>query len=270
MWTHIGADEIRRIVAVDAKFTEYNSRRALRLRESEFEKRRFGGAIALRDRTRGAGYYNRVLGFGPEEMAHLDDIRAFYHEVGLVATLSLTPDKIDEIVLNRLRRRRFSLRDVGYFFTAPCSTTHGDPPTMAIRRAGPADMDVVAALWGQDYAVPLSDAVIERRAAAQWVPEFTIYLALVEGQVAAMASTYVADGIAWLGNANTFHRFRRRGCQRALIEHRIRAAAELGCDLAVVDAAFGTTSHRNIERAGMRLAFVEMQVSGPGPRTRIP
>ena len=68
---------------------------------------------------------------------------------------------------------------------------------------------------------------------------------------------YLADGVAWFGNAETFPRFRRRGCQLALLNHRIREAAAMGCEWAVSDTEQGTISHRNMERAGMKMAYTE-------------
>jgi hypothetical protein len=86
---------------------------------------------------------------------------------------------------------------------------------------------------------------------------FPINVVEVDGQVVAKGTMYVANGIAWLGNAETFPAFRGRGCQLALLNRRIREAATMGCDWAISDAEFGSTSHRNLERCGMRLAYTE-------------
>ena len=102
------------------------------------------------------------------------------------------------------------------------------------------------------------------RAPANLRPEFPLFLAEIDGTAVAMATLFIHDGLAFLGNANTLSRFRGRGCQQALIEHRLREAARLGCDAASSDTAFGTISHRNTERAGLALIYqsVDWQRSG--------
>ena len=81
-----------------------------------------------------------------------------------------------------------------------------------------------------------------------------------------MASMYLAEGVAWLGNANTYVKHRRSGCQYALLAHRLREADRLACDLAVSDTDFGTTSHRNLERAGFKMAYMPLTLNRPKVR----
>jgi hypothetical protein len=51
-------------------------------------------------------------------------------------------------------------------------------------------------------------------------------------------------------------RTRRRGLQTALLAHRLRHAAEQGATHVCSGAAFLSSSHRNMVRAGMTLQFV--------------
>jgi GNAT superfamily N-acetyltransferase len=60
------------------------------------------------------------------------------------------------------------------------------------------------------------------------------------------------DGVATLGGMATVPAHRRRGVQRALVAHRLRLAAERGCDLAVASTAPANDSERNLYRAGFR------------------
>jgi hypothetical protein len=50
---------------------------------------------------------------------------------------------------------------------------------------------------------------------------------------------------------------RGRGCQSALLSRRIADAAAAGCDSVASLAEFGSGSHRNLERAGLRVAFTQ-------------
>ena len=64
------------------------------------------------------------------------------------------------------------------------------------------------------------------------------------------------DGFAYLADAATDPNFRNRGLQTALLAHRLHYAANVGASFACSGAAFGSVSHRNMERAGMKIQFV--------------
>jgi hypothetical protein len=260
MNTPFGPDVIDRIVAIDAKFTSYNTVRTLRLEEGRFEHKQFGRATAMRDPTHAARYYNRVVGFGELELERLDEIIDFYREVGKRCSITLTPDRATPQVLDALSRRGFGLAATNCVFGIRTSTTAGPPSDLPIRRAVPADIDRVLSLWDHDGRDPVTPEIVAKKASAQFAAEFPIYLIEMEGRAVAMASMFTSGGVAWLGNSETLPSHRRRSCQLALLHHRIREAAQMGCDLAVSDTEFGTTSHRNVERAGMRMIFQEMTI----------
>jgi ribosomal protein S18 acetylase RimI-like enzyme len=72
----------------------------------------------------------------------------------------------------------------------------------------------------------------------------------------AAATLYLHDHIGYLADATTNPLFRRRGLQSALLRRRIRDAAASGAHIVFSGAAPLSTSHRNMERAGMRMHFV--------------
>lgn len=58
-----------------------------------------------------------------------------------------------------------------------------------------------------------------------------------------------------LFGAGTLPEFRRRGLQTALLRRRMEAAQKAGCEFAVIVTQGGTTSMRNAERLGFRVAY---------------
>jgi GNAT superfamily N-acetyltransferase len=69
--------------------------------------------------------------------------------------------------------------------------------------------------------------------------------------------------------AATVPEFRGRGIQSALMQERLRQSQQAGCDLAITLTLPGTTSQRNVERAGFRTAYTKVVVvkrhaSSPG------
>jgi GNAT superfamily N-acetyltransferase len=66
-------------------------------------------------------------------------------------------------------------------------------------------------------------------------------------------------GVALLAGASTVPEHRKRGAQLALLDARLRYAAEHGCDLAMMGAAPGSASQRNAERHGFRIAYTRIK-----------
>jgi hypothetical protein len=72
---------------------------------------------------------------------------------------------------------------------------------------------------------------------------------------------YRKNGIASFTLAATLPQFRSRGLQLALIKRRLFEAAVSDCRLAVSQAAYLSASHRNMERAGMRIGYNRVHFS---------
>lgn len=92
-------------------------------------------------------------------------------------------------------------------------------------------------------------------------PGWHIYVATLEGTVAAAGALYISDRAGYLGPATTLPEFRNRGAQSALITHRIREAHKRGCTLLVTETAEDTKqksspSYRNLQRLGFDLAYL--------------
>lgn len=83
----------------------------------------------------------------------------------------------------------------------------------------------------------------------------TCFIAERDGVPMATAALFVHDGTALLAGASTVPAGRRQGAQNALLDARLRHAAAHGCDLAMMVAAVGSSSQRNAERQGFRIAY---------------
>jgi hypothetical protein len=83
----------------------------------------------------------------------------------------------------------------------------------------------------------------------------TCFFAELDGMPIATAALFIHGGTALLAGASTIPGGRRRGAQNALLEARLRHAANQGCDLAMMVAAPGSASQRNAERQGFRIAY---------------
>ncbi|MGZ4819900.1 MAG: GNAT family N-acetyltransferase, partial [Terriglobales bacterium] len=94
------------------------------------------------------------------------------------------------------------------------------------------------------------------------VPESLTFVASVDDvPVAAAAGRIIPEHRVFaLFGAGTLPDFRGRGIQTALLRTRMKAAAEAGCEFAVVVTRGGTTSERNCLRLGFRIAYSKATV----------
>jgi len=88
------------------------------------------------------------------------------------------------------------------------------------------------------------------------------YVAVVDGKKVACGTGLVIPQhrVFGLGGAGTQLEYRRRGLQTALLRARLAAAADAGCEYAVIVTQGGTTSQRNCERLGFRVAYSKVTV----------
>ena len=85
------------------------------------------------------------------------------------------------------------------------------------------------------------------------------FFAEVDGRPIATGAVAIHDGVALLAGASTIPSARKRGAQRALLDARLRFAAAGGCDLAMMCAAPGSSSQKNAEREGFRIAYTRIK-----------
>jgi GNAT superfamily N-acetyltransferase len=87
-----------------------------------------------------------------------------------------------------------------------------------------------------------------------------MFLARYEGEpagVGELSKSRAFDNWGGLGSATVIPRFRRRGIHTALLQHRLHRAYQIGYELVVGGADFGSGSFRNQQRVGPRLGYIE-------------
>jgi GNAT superfamily N-acetyltransferase len=128
-----------------------------------------------------------------------------------------------------------------------------------IATAGEADLwgDVAAEGWSEQPELTEIVRDLGRVVAAS---EGTApFFAELDGRMVGTGAIAMHDGVALLAGASTIPSARNQGAQRALLEARLRHAAAAGCDLAMMCASPGSTSQRNAERQGFRIAYTRIK-----------
>jgi GNAT superfamily N-acetyltransferase len=131
---------------------------------------------------------------------------------------------------------------------------------VTVRRVSGADVDLYARTaadgWREfGHGEFMRDAA--RMAAA--TEGLHLFLAELDGRPIATGALAIHEGVAHLAGASTIPEGRERGAQNALLDHRLRYAADQGCDIALMGALPGSGSQRNAERNGFRIAYTRIK-----------
>jgi hypothetical protein len=214
---------------------------------------RFGGAWApVNPDEPELDFQNRVIGLSPEDAGELDAILAFYREAGVRPWFELPPAHDFERLSGPLSAA--GARPIGFQ-----TVVYGEParfdPDPRVREIGPDEAELFANVLLRGHGVPDE---VPRSHVARWAqsPTSRLFVAEVDG-VAAAAGALVLGEVANLANASTLAEFRGRGLQSALIRARIAAAAVAGAELVCAGAPWASQSQRNLERAGLRIAYTK-------------
>lgn len=230
----------------------------------------FGGALAMFDGVGSPLTQTFGLGLrGPAGPSDLAAIEAWFGSRGADIAHELSP-LADSGLLALLQDRGYRAVEQTTVLLRPPSPPSPVAPaapatTIAVRVVSSSEADrwaEFAALgWGEttELAAFMRDfGGVSARARGM-----RSYVAEVDGQIVGTAGMAVHDGIALLAGASTLPASRRRGVQAALLAARLADASSLGCALAVMGAAPGSTSQCNAERAGFRIAYTRTKWMRP-------
>jgi GNAT superfamily N-acetyltransferase len=207
---------------------------------------------------------SRVYGWGfapPVSGANLDAAETFYRDRELPVRVRVCP-LADPALLRLLGERGFAVEDFMNVYarrierrSEPLGEPRSRVPGLSIRVATEAE----ARDWfmrqgaGGDWAEPDGVAFMTIRCTRKEGTQ--LFLAWLDGEPAGAGALEVHEGVAGLMAAGTLPAFQNRGVHTALLHARLAAAAEAGCDLAVVHTRPGAASQRNVLRAGFPLMY---------------
>lgn len=230
------------------------------------------GALGLGMRDLGAGLavvarrldvlmYNRVVGLGvgaPATAGQVDEAVTFFREAGVPRCMIQLAPTVQARVADWLGAHGFAPHNHWLRLWRAGFRPVSDPPDPRVRPIGTEHAEafgrVVAEAFGH------SEGFIPWFAAGVGRPGWYHWAALEDGEPVGFAALFVEGRTGWLGFAATQASSRKRGIQRALIATRLRAAAELGCDLLSVETADDTPekpnpSTHNLLAMGFEIAY---------------
>ena len=221
--------------------------------------RTLDGATALMARNLPSTSFNRVVGIRRGQADQVRQLVEWYRESGGEGRFEIAAGDYDPALGREMTR-------LGFFQSGFHAALIGEPD---MRAPAPSDVTVEPVASGPDmedfleayvngWGIP--DAAREpfKANVRPWLgePGWSLYVARIDARPAAAAILFVDAGVGYFADSATDPAFRRRGLHAALLSRRLRDASAAGVDFVCSGADFLSTSHRNMERAGMRLLFL--------------
>jgi len=210
----------------------------------------------------------QALGLGMQgrvEAAEVDRLEEFYRSRGSGVFVEHCPHA-DTSLLGLFGDRGYRLIEQTNMLARPIippAQAAGAEAAVTVRPPAPGEVEPLARVVAQGFSPeagadpPLVDHFITFCHQANAV----CLLAEIEGRIAGGGAAARHEGVAALFGTSTLPEYRGRGAQTALIRARLEWAAAAGCDLAMVSAAPGSVSHRNLERQGFRVAYTRAKLA---------
>ena len=219
----------------------------------------YDGAASLLTQTFGLGMFQETTS------ADMDEIETFLRERGAPVFHEVSP-LADASLLSLLNERGYQPIEFTSVMFRPVSPNGDDLPAPP---DGKINVRIVGAdeheRWAQTAAhgwsefTEFADQILELSRLSAKRAGAASFLAEIDGEPIATGGIGIYDGVVLLAGASTVPEGRRQGAQTALLGSRLRYAAERGCDIAMMCAQPGSTSQRNAERNGFRIAYTRLK-----------
>lgn len=205
---------------------------------------------------------------GPVSEGQVEELVAFFECRGSVPSIDVCP-LADATLVPRLVRRGFAPSGFESVLYQPLPARGLPRPAPGVRvrqAASSAERATWAAVQARGFTDEHATEADHRLTASIAAREDALlFLGYLDGQPAGTGMLYLRDGVARLNGDATVPSLRNRGVQTAVLVERLRRASRAGSDLACIEARPGSTSQRNQERVGFRVAYTRVTLVGRAP-----
>ncbi|HEX6686704.1 MAG TPA: hypothetical protein VF062_28280 [Candidatus Limnocylindrales bacterium] len=239
--------------------------------------RRDGRVLAMRASRLPSPLFNRVVGMEDSQAARVAELTSWYRDAGVRGRFDVLPGESTSELCRRLAAEgyvqtgtvdRGGLAEAGHAESGFHATLYGEPEEAPEQASKAIDVECVSS---GDLLGPFLDTYCDGWSVSQagregfknimrgWLgePGWHLYLAMIDGSGAGTAILYMHQGVGYFADASTVASARGRGVHQALLARRWQDALDAGSELVCSQAAYLSTSHRNMERAGLRLLHTQ-------------
>jgi GNAT superfamily N-acetyltransferase len=205
---------------------------------------------------------------GPVEDSDLDGLGDFFQSRNAPAAAEICPF-VEMSLYERFAARGYRLLEVSNVLVREIAKANVEsgatPDEVTVRQALPEEAKLWTRTVAQGFAeqFPVTPEMLEVMEGFFHGTSANAFLAFVNGEIAGGGALTIHEGVCGLFGASTLPAQRGKGVQTELLRSRIAWAISRGCDLAVSITQPGSISHRNIERAGFRVAYTRTKLIRP-------
>jgi len=246
----------RRLTQVNIAYTTARMRVIETRSGQPVHVRRLGDAAALLARQVPSPHFNAVVGLRAGQESLIGELDDWYRENKIRPRFVIAPGDLTAEMGRALAERGFAVTEFD-------TVLYGTPPAPVVPQAGCEIIDVSSPGLMEEFldalltgwGIPPEHHEGAKANMRGWldVPDWRLYLARIDGRAAAAAKLFFHSRVGYFADAATRPEFRGKGLQTALLRHRAAVAAQVGAELIYSQAAFGSASHRNMERIGLRV-----------------
>ncbi len=209
----------------------------------------------------------QAVGLGmeaPATASDIDGLEAFYQSKRAPVIVELCP-LADAALLSLLSKRGYRLiehSNVLYQPIGPGDSFAGEDADIKVEPIAPDQVRAWARVVTRGFTSEedLPDELVDVVETTGHLASAASFLARIDGEPAGGGSVAVCNRVAAIFGQSTLPQFRGRGVQRAVLLASLEAGARAGCDVATIFTMPGTSSQRNAERQGFRVAYTRSKL----------
>ncbi len=202
--------------------------------------------------------------FDPVTDSEMDRIEKFFRERGAPVYHEVSP-MADIDLVKLLNQRGYHPMELTSVMFRPIGAgikltgVKNEKVSVRLAEVHESESWAQTAAKGWSEQIEFADSILDLCRISAQRPVAWSFFAELDGRPIATGALNMYGGVALLAGASTIPEARRQGAQLALLENRLRYAAERGCDLAMICALPGSASQRNAERQGFRIAYTRIK-----------
>jgi len=204
--------------------------------------------------------FNKLWGFGPRDLCRLDEIVHYYDSRNPDFALDLIPSQFDETMALALREKGFFQYGFHTALYGVPSLAHPPMPvSVHVSKCKSDQAGLFAELFHRSLELPPD--IAENEESFFFLlqdPRWWLYIGYLDETPVAFSMMYKGEnGVACFGMAGTLPGYRGRGLQSAMLAVRMETAKKEGCQIVTAQTEYGSTSFRNLLKAGFRVAYTK-------------
>ena len=248
------ADIVRRVHLAESRYTASrlgvlarlpNNPVGIEIRDLE------DGGLAMQARFIPNMHFNRVAGL--TDASKVGVLTAWYRDRGITGHFDVVPGFTPEAVIAELWAYNFSHVSFHATLFARPASAQPSAPGVTVELVDATTLEEFLDCHCRGWEIPNLEGFKANTRGWLTEPGWRLYLARYYDRPAGTAILFQDGNTAYCADSACDPELRGHGVHAALLARRLEDAGALGCDLVCAMAAYLSTSHRNMIRAGFSL-----------------